>query len=120
MGKEFKITGKRDVLGVNFKVTGAGGRRYIPIDLTKSIEGNQEVYQWSKAFDSQLPDYFRADFQLVYRKNKPRYTTEWRLDIQNVTDHVNPAYYYYHDPSESIRLKNQVGFLPIVSYRVEF
>lgn len=120
VGKEFKMKGERDALGLNLKITWAGGRRYIPIDLQKSIQDNVEVYQWDKAFEAQMPDYFRADVQFVYRRNKPRYTTEWRLDIQNVTDHINPAYYYYHDPSETIRLKNQVGFLPIISYRIEF
>ncbi|HEY3403356.1 MAG TPA: TonB-dependent receptor [Ohtaekwangia sp.] len=120
IGKEFNVRSGRDVLGVNLKVTGAGGRRYIPIDLAASVEAGQVVYELDNAFEPSLPDYFRTDLQLVYRRNKPKFAVEWRIDIQNVTDHVNPAYYYYDDPSESIRLKNQVGFLPIVSYRIEF
>jgi len=119
-GKEFKLRGNRDILGVNIKLTGAGGKRYIPIDLQKSIEEDRQVYDWENAFDPQLPDYFRMDFQLVYRRNKPRYSTEWRLDIQNLTNHVNAAYYYYNATTKDIQLKYQVGLLPIFSYRIEF
>jgi len=119
-GKEFRLHSNRDILGLSVKFTGAGGRPYIPIDLAKSIAAGGEVYDWAKAFEPQLPDYFRTDFQVVYRKNKPRYSVEWRLDIQNVTNHVNPAYYYFDEPSQRILLKYQVGFLPILSYRIEF
>jgi len=120
VGKEFKLVGNRHMLGLNIKITGAGGRRYIPIDLEKSISEGRQVYDWEKAFDPQLPNYFRTDFQLVYRRNKPRYSTEWRLDIQNVTNHVNAGYYYYNPTSQSVDLKYQIGFLPILSYRIEF
>ena len=120
VGKEFKLRSNRDILGINVKITSAGGKRYIPIDLAKSIEEGRQVYDWEKAFDPMLPNYFRADLQFVYRRNKPRYSVEWRLDIQNVTNHVNAAYYYYNATSESINLHYQVGFLPVFSYRIEF
>ena len=120
VGKEYKVSSKRDILGINIKVTGSGGKRYIPIDLEKSIEEGRQVYDWEKAFDAKLPNYFRADLQLVYRRNKPRYSVEWRLDIQNATNHINAAYYYYNSSLESISIKYQVGLLPIFSYRIEF
>jgi hypothetical protein len=120
VGKEFGLTSNRDILSINMKITGAGGKRYIPIDLRKSVEEGQQVYDWERAFDPQMPDYFRADLQLVYRRNRLRSATEWRLDIQNVTNHVNPAYYYYSVATQSVQLKYQVGLLPIISYRIEF
>jgi hypothetical protein len=120
VGKEFKLKGNRDVLGLNVKIIGAGGKRYVPIDLEKSIEQGRQVHDWENAFDPKLPDYFRADLQIVYRLNKPRYSTEWRLDVQNVSNHINPAYYYFDASTQRILLKYQVGILPIVSYRIEF
>lgn len=120
VGKEFKVGNNRDGFGINIKITTAGGRRYVPIDVEKSIAEDRQVYDWENAFDPQLPDYFRTDIQLVYRKNKPRYATEWRVNIQNVTNHVNPAYYYYNAALQKISMKNQVGILPVVSYRIEF
>lgn len=120
VGKEFKEKTRHATFGINIKVTGAGGKRYVPIDLGKSIDEGRQIYNWEKAFDPQLPDYFRADLQIVYRRNKPRYSVEWRLDIQNVTNHVNAAYYYYNPASEAISIRYQVGLLPIFSYRIEF
>jgi hypothetical protein len=120
IGKEFKVGRNRDSFGINIKLTTAGGRRYISIDVEKSIAEDRQVYDWENAFDPQLPDYFRADMQLVYRKNKARSATEWRFNIQNVTNHVNPTYYYYNAALQKISVKNQVGILPIISYRIEF
>jgi hypothetical protein len=119
-GKEFKLRGNRDIIGINFKLTHAGGKRYIPIDLEKSIAGGRQIYDWENAFSPQLPAYFRSDLQLVYRRNKPRHAVEWRLDLQNVTNHLNAAYYYYNPSSQQISLKRQVGILPVFSYRIEF
>ncbi|HYI77438.1 MAG TPA: TonB-dependent receptor, partial [Chryseolinea sp.] len=119
-GKEFDINRGRDRLGINVKFTTAGGRPFVPIDLQKSIAEERTVYVWEQAFEQKLPDYFRADFQVVYKKNNPRYSTEWRLDLQNFTDHRNAAYYYFDQHDGTIRLKKQIGFLPLLSFRIDF
>ncbi len=119
-GKEFNCRQHKDRLGLNIKLTGAGGRRIVPIHEEKSKEEGRPVYIWERAFDEKLPDYFRADFQLVYKKNNPGYSIEWRLDIQNVTNHRNASYYYFNATEGSVRLKRQVGFLPLLSCRVDF
>lgn len=110
----------RSLFGVNAKLTWAGGRRYIPIDVAESARLGYQVPNLSGAFEARLPDYVRADLQLSYRKNTPRYTTEWRLDIQNATSHRNPAYIYFDAESASKRFRYQIGLLPVLSYRVEF
>jgi hypothetical protein len=119
-GKEFAIKGQAGRLGLNVKVTSAGGRPYIPIDLERSVLGQKIVYAWDQAFTRKLPDYFRTDFQIVYTVNRPGYSVEWRLDIQNMTNHHNPSYYYYEAESQAIRLKKQIGIIPLISYRLEF
>jgi hypothetical protein len=119
-GKEFETGNKRGRFGINLKVSQAGGRRYVPINLEKSIQEKRQIQNWDAAFDKQLPDYFRTDFQFVYRVNRHRYSSEWRLDIQNITNHRNAAYYYYDALTESIGLKKQIGFIPLLSYRIEF
>lgn len=118
-GKEFELRrGQR--LGFNMKVTIAGGRRFVPIDLDKSIERGFTMYDWQAAFEQKLPEYFRADFQMVYRMNYSRHTIEWRLDIQNFTHHRNAAYYYFDLVSQDIKLKRQVGIIPMLTCKVEF
>lgn len=119
-GKEFDVNRRRDRFGLNLKVTYAGGRPYVPIDLEKSIADGRTVYLWENAFEEKLPSYFRMDFQVVYRKNNPRYSMEWRLDIQNITDHRNASHYFFDSDSDVITLKKQVGFIPLLSCRVDF
>lgn len=120
IGREWKFRNNRSSVGLNIKVTGAGGRRYTPIDLEASIATGQQVYNWEQALVPQLPTYFRTDFQLVYHNDHERFSSEWRLDIQNVTNHRNAAYYYYDAASETIGLKYFVGIIPVLSYRIEF
>jgi hypothetical protein len=118
-GKEFE-TNRNNRLGINLKLTQTGGRRYVPIDLERSIAEKRQVYKWDQAFDHKMPDYFRTDFQIVYKINKSKYSIEWRLDIQNITNRRNARWYYFDVNDESIKLKKQVGFLPLLSCRVDF
>lgn len=119
-GKEFALLQRRSRLGINLKITETGGRRYVPVNLERSIEEKAQVSDWTTAYNDQLPHYFRTDLQLVYKVNRSRYSLEWRLDIQNLTNRHNAAYYYYDVPTESVRLKKQVGIVPLLSCRVEF
>jgi hypothetical protein len=119
-GKEFEIANKRNRLGVNLKITYAGGRRYVPIDLNESIKEQRQVNNWSEAYEHQMPDYFRADFQVVYKMNRPLYSFECRLDIQNITNHKNAAWYYYDIGAQRVKLKKQFGIIPLLSCRIDF
>jgi hypothetical protein len=119
-GKEFHFRMDRNQLGLNVKLTTAGGRRYTPIDIERSNLEGKAIYDYSRAFESQLSDYFRTDVQMVYKINSPRYAVEWRLDIQNVTNYKNDQYYFYDLDTRSVQLKKQVGFIPLLSCRVEF
>jgi hypothetical protein len=119
-GKEFPFSAGKHRLGINFKATASGGRPYVPIDSEKSSEQNGTVYNWERAFEQRLPDYFRTDFQVVYKKSNPRYAVEWRLDIQNFTDHRNASFYYFDASDNVVKLKKTIGFLPLLSCRFDF
>lgn len=119
-GKEFVVGQRNRHLSINLKMTGAGGRRYVPIDIGLSKLFKTQIYDWARAFDPKMPDYFRMDFQLAYRLSKPTWEIEFTLDIQNITDHRNASYYYYDARQETIKLKRQVGFLPLLACKVKF
>jgi hypothetical protein len=42
------------------------------------------------------------------------------LDIQNVTSRKNPQYNYYDSVQGRVLTKEQLGLIPILSWRVEF
>jgi hypothetical protein len=47
-GKEWTIR-KKNVLGLNIRVVGSGGKRYIPIDFAKSQASGETEYDYTYA-----------------------------------------------------------------------
>jgi hypothetical protein len=105
---------------INIISTQAGGQRYTPIDQPQSILLGETIYQEDQAFTQQLDDFFRIDIRLMWKKNKNRFTSTLALDVQNLTNHKNPSWYYYDTRQQAVVIKNQLGFIPFISYRVEF
>lgn len=120
VGKEFPFQNGKHRFGINLKITSAGGRPYVPIDLAKSIEQGSAVYFWDQAFENKLPNYFRSDIQLMYKRHSTKHSLEWRLDIQNFTNYRNAAYYYFDNRDSVVKLKKTIGFLPMLSCRIDF
>ncbi len=120
-GKEFSVgpVGKNTV-GINIRSNWAGNQRYTPVDVMASIETGHAVYQLEDVYREQYPNYYRLDLQLSYRKNKSNRTSEWRLDIQNLTDQSNVLQQLYSEQSQRIFYENQLGLIPVLSYRIQF
>src|SRR5438445_6478977 len=79
-GKEFVVGKKKNnTIGVNAKIIWRGGQRITPVDLQKSIDANETVYDNSRAFSEKLPDYFRIDFGANFKRNKKKYS--WTLSF---------------------------------------
>ena len=108
------------VWGLNIGGMYAGGTPYIPIDEKRSEEAGAPVFDLERAYEVRLPDYFRADLQLVYKMYRPEHSIEWRLDLRNLSNKGNPAGYFYDHERNMVRLKRQIGLLPILSCRVDF
>jgi len=68
-GKEFAVGRKgSNVIGVNLRLLWAGGNRYTPVNLERSRQEGQAVYDDARSFTLQAPDYFRSDLRVSYRK----------------------------------------------------
>ena len=121
-GKEFeKFTKtKNRTIGLNFRIFYQGGYRNTPIDAAASAMQNSTVFDDSKAFSEKLDDYFRLDFRLYFKRYKPNYTRTFSIDIQNLTNQQNIAYYYFDHFLDKVVTKYQLGIVPYLSYRIEF
>jgi hypothetical protein len=121
-GREFKLgkKGRNNLLGISVKGTWNGNRRYIPIDLVRSRMENRTVRDQRRAFEVRYPDYLRMDLQLWYRRNHRKYTGEWRLDIQNVTNRKNVLFTRYRNSTGQIEEETHLGLIPVLSYRFQF
>lgn len=120
-GKEWAIgREKNNLLSLNMRLISAGGKRTIPINLEQSISQDKTIREWDNAYTRKLPSYFRFDLGMQYRRNKPKHSSIWSLNIQNVTARQNVAGEYFDNNVGAIRTYTQLGILPIFSYRVEF
>lgn len=123
-GKEFKI-GMKNSISLALKMTYAGGKRYGFVDLAKTIE-NEEIYFLDAGNNTRrLNDYFRLDFKVNWKLNQKRTTHEIGLDLVNLLNTKNVLMLTYApniaDPTaEPISYKNQLGFLPILYYKIDF
>jgi len=117
-GKEWKITNK--TFGVHARVLYNGGLRQAPVDEFASSLTGTTLFNLSQGYSINLPDYFRTDVRVSWRKNRPGYTRTLSIDIQNLTNYKNIAYLYYDTFLQSVNTKYQLGIIPVVAYRVDF
>lgn len=120
-GKEFRVGNEgQNIISLNIRGMLRGGYRTIPIDLEASIAQGKDVRDYSRAFETKTPDYFRIDIGASYRKNNPRWSWIVSLDIQNVTNRSNVWGEYYDIERKSVEQVYMVGLIPVLNFKVEF
>lgn len=120
-GAEFNLDpNKRKVLTLNGKFTMAGGKRYIPVDLEKSILNNEAEYNFVEAYKNKYSDYSRLDAKIGFKLNGKKVTQEWAFDIQNILSTKNVFQKVYNPTTRSVQTEYQLGFFPMMTYRILF
>jgi len=118
-GKEWTIR-KKNILGVNLKVSLTGGEYYVTIDLSKSIEEHRQVLDEEKAYMSKLPDFYYLDLTLTYRTNYKKFSGIWAIQVKNLMNQKPDIGYVYNDFNQTIEPVKSMGIIPFISYKVEF
>lgn len=122
-GKEFKFgKDKRNAFTIDTKITTAGGRYYTPVDLEASKAKGEEVLLENQAFSERYDPYFRFDLKVGYTKNskKRKFSEQFYLDFQNVTNKKNIFQKRYNDLTNEVNDVYQIGFFPDILYRIQF
>ncbi len=122
-GKEFKFGKKKqNAFTIDTKLTTAGGRYQTPIDLVASKAQGEEIRDWTKAYSEQQSPYFRWDVKVGYTLNssKRKFTQQFFLDFQNVTNHKNIFQERYSASENKTYKVYQIGFFPDLMWRVQF
>lgn len=124
VGKEFKLVKNpeknQQLLTLDAKFNLSGGQRYTPVNLQRSKEWKTTVYQDHGEYSQQLDDYMRLDLRVGYKIIYKKYTQEWAVDFQNVTNHANAFSMVYDEETNTAKQTNQLGFMPMFLYRVTF
>jgi len=119
VGREFFFSDK-NVLGVNIKGIVNGGEWYTPIDLNASIAANREVLDNRNIYNKQSPTFWYIDASVTWKKNHPKWTGTWSLQIKNLLNQQPIMGYVYNAYSKSIETQKGFGILPFLNYKVEF
>jgi hypothetical protein len=120
-GKEWSRKEKNRVIALSTRILYLGGLRESKIDLPRTrFVGETSYDKYNNPYSEKLKDYFRFDLRLSFRKNRPKYTRTFAIDIQNLTNQQNEAYHYYDFIQEKIVTKFQLGIIPVLVYRIDF
>lgn len=120
-GKEFHAGKKKNnIFNINTRIIWKGGNRLVPIDLQQSIDHNHTVYIDSLSYEEKAPDYIRIDVGFSYRKNNKNYSWVIAFDVENVLNRMNVYNRYFDKKTKQIENNNNLGILPILSFKVEF
>ncbi len=114
--KEWNFNQER-TFGVSASYHMRGGETQLSVSKRLSREWGYTEFIHSLPPQLKLSDYYRADLRIYY---KPRRRSTISLDIQNVTNRENDAYYYYEPLTQEATLKKQLGLIPILSWRVDW
>lgn len=121
IGKEFKIgAGKQHTLGISSRYILAGGMRYLPIDREASIASRSTVRIYDNGFSKKVSDYFRIDLMIKFRRNRPRYTGEWSIDMLNLLNRQNMRTEYWDNNLQDFYVEDQNPFLLFLTYKIQF
>lgn len=120
IGKEIKVgrKAKNNLLNINTKFTYTGGTRYLPVNLEKSIEEDETVYDYSKAWEDKLDHVFLMNLNISYRINKPKASHEFLIDIVNTTNNDARVWEYYDSETKNLAYDRQLGLIPNIMYRI--
>jgi hypothetical protein len=119
LGKEYKTKGK-NLLGVNLKTMLNGGRRYTPINLAASIAEDYPVVYEDKTNTLKTKDYYRVDFSINYRVNRPKANHFFIIDIQNIINRQNEYGQFYNSDKKKIETAYHNGIIPTLNYKIQF
>ena len=116
-GYEWKI-GSRSLFSVNTKVAYVGGKRFVP--LTVSVTSNDFEYDYTQAYTEKISDYFRMDLNFNMKINYKRWSLEWFVEVNNITNHQNIWQKYYNASRNKEEYIYQYGLMPMGGCRLYF
>ena len=120
-GREWtkQLDGYNSSFGIHGRVMYLGGLRDTPIDQNSSQAMGVTRYS-SDTYSIMLKDYTRFDLRVSWRRDKVKYTRTIALDVQNIAGIKNQAYRYYDSFQGKVVMQYQVGFIPVLVYRIDF
>jgi hypothetical protein len=117
---EFRREDKVRFLSINGRLNFMGGKRMTPVDLHKSFEQRDIIYDESRAYSEREPAVFYSDFTIEYRTYRRNRSDVWSLQIINLTGYKEFNGYRFNLRNGSIDEEREMILIPNLSYKIDF
>ena len=120
-GREWKWK-KEKTFTVGGKALYNGGMPITPLLAGANVNSREPVLDETSPYSETVPAYFRADARISLRKDRKKTAWVIALDIQNILGIKNTdGLSYRYDPSTHQWVyKQSAGFVPVISYQLDF
>jgi hypothetical protein len=120
-GKEWKTgVNHKDLFNINIRLCYMGGDRIIPLNTDETMINEEIIEDISRAYEQKLPDAPILSASVSYRKNKPKYSSIWSLQIINALGHKDFQEYEFNTEKKKIEKVEDLLIAPNISYKIEF
>lgn len=106
------------LIGLKFKY--AGGRRYTPFDIEKSIQLGRGVYDMSQFNSLRYPAYHRLDLRVDKKFYIGNTCLTTYLELQNVYGRNNVYEYFWNKDMNAVGTVYHWSFLPVGGFSYQF
>jgi len=124
IGKEWQVgKHKNNLLSANIRLNYLGGNRIESIDEQSSIDQQEVIYGETNgelSFAKKYKDLPITSFSVSYRKNKPKYSSVWSLQVLNSSQAEEHDKDIFNLNTGSIETKYSKTVIPSLSYKIEF
>lgn len=121
-GKEWTLR-RNNSISANIRLNYLGGNRIEQIDMDASLQQKEVVYgetDGNLSYSDKFDDLPMWSFTLSYRKNKPKYSSVWSLQVLNSSGTEEFSYDYYNLTTNQIDTRYDGVVIPNISYKIEF
>jgi len=124
IGKECQIgKDKNNLLSTNVRLNYLGGNRVETLDIQSSLNTQSIIYAETSgnlAFSKKTPDTPILSFTISYRRNQPKYSSVWTLQVLNVSATNEYDKDFYNIETNTIDTRYNKILIPNLSYKIEF
>jgi len=124
IGKEWQVgKQKNNLFSANIRLNYLGGNRIEAIDMQNSINQQDVIYGETNgdlSFEKQYPDTPITSFTISFRKNKPKYSSVWSLQVLNIGQTEEFDTDFYNLNTGTVETKFSKTIVPNISYKIEF
>ncbi|MEO9483895.1 MAG: carboxypeptidase-like regulatory domain-containing protein [Ekhidna sp.] len=120
-GKEWQMGASGNKwLSVNLGLTLMGGKKFSPLDTEASLLAQEDTRDENRAFESREPAVYNLDMTISYRKNRPKFSSVWSLQMKNMVGSPEFDGYAYNYQQNAMIEKESTIMIPNLSYKIEF